>query len=110
MQISQGANNVTQNSEVDPITGFAQVGDDVSTVLLTIDQTGHIVLAEDVPIRNLPNGPINLSGNASDVVDGTGQSVPAAQLAANVLAELLILKDGTLPYTKSGDILVGKSA
>lgn len=110
MQIKQGSNNVTQNTTVDPLTGFAQVGDSVSTVLLTIDRTGHIVLAEGVPIENLPNGPITLSGNASDVVNGQGQSVPASLMSQSVLGCLLINKEGRLRYTKAGNILVRKTA
>ena len=113
MQIKQGQNNVTQNTPIDPTTGFAEVGDSASAVLLTIDRTGHVVLAESVPIPNIPNGQITLSGNPTDVVNGEGDSVPISSLLPSnsqniqdTLSRLVIKHDGTVPYNHEGYALV----
>ena len=89
--------------------GFAHVGSSRCTLMLTIDRTGHIVLAEPILIDGLSSGPITLSGNSSDVVNGAGESVSSADMARGVLGCLLVSKDGRLQYTKSGDILLKKA-
>ena len=115
MQTKAGKNVVTYNTPIDPETGFAEVGDEVSTLVLTIDPYGKIVNASMVAIENLPSIPITFSGLTSDVLNGAGESVPisslfSAQDAINILGRLLVGKNGALRYTKTGDILIKKSA
>ena len=115
MQAKAGKNTVTYNTPIDPLTGFAEVGDSVSTLVLTIDPYGKIVNASYVAIENLPSIPITFSGRASDVITGAGTSVSASSLmsptdALGILGRLLVGKNGALRYTKKGDILIKKSA
>jgi len=77
--------------------------------MLTIDRTGHIVMAEPILIDGLSSGPITLSGNSSDVVNGAGESVSSSAMASGILGCLLVGKDGRLKYTKAGDILIKKA-
>lgn len=115
MQAKAGKNTVTYNTPIDPLTGFAEVGDSVSTLVLTIDPYGKIVNASYVAIENLPSIPITFSGRASDVITGAGTSVPVSSLlssndAISILGRLLVGKNGTLKYTKAGNILIRKRA
>jgi hypothetical protein len=109
VQLKQGSNNVTQNTPMDSPMGFAHVGSSRCTLMLTIDRTGHIVLAEPILIDGLSSGPITLSGNSSDVVNGAGESVSSSAMASGILGCLLVGKDGRLKYTKAGDILIKKA-
>jgi hypothetical protein len=103
-QVKQGYNNVPQNTPIDPSTGYAEIGDAESTVILSLDRYGHVVQAGTTPIPNIPNGQITLSGDPNDVVCGDGQSRPMSSM--DYVGRLMFKGDGGLIYNGLGELLL----
>ena len=97
MQFKKGINNVTENTPINPLTGFAEVGIESQTLQLKLDAYGKVVLAESVDINIEQSQVVGLS----DALDSIDQNP-----SASILGRLMFKGDGGLIYDGHGRLLL----